>query len=71
MGAWQLPESQTWLTQSDAEAHSCLAPHFEHVELPPQSMPVSAPLLTPSLQVGSWQLPESQTWLTQSDARSA
>ena len=41
--------------------------HFAHPP-PPQSMPVSVPLRTASVQVGVWHRLDTQTLLEQSDA---
>src|SRR5687767_5563259 len=35
-------------------------------QLPPQSRPLSVPLMAPSAQVAAWQMPAPQTRLTQS-----
>ena len=62
-----MPPVHTPLTQSPAAAQVLPAVHLLHVA-PPQSMSVSLPFFTPSLQVGAWQVPPEQTPLVQSAA---
>src|SRR5262245_26718479 len=51
--------------QSPAESQGDPLLHPGHA--PPQSMPISAPFVTPSLHVGTVQMPASQMSLEQSD----
>jgi hypothetical protein len=48
---WQIPPTQFWLRQSDARLQPWPLGQAGQVP-PPQSMPVSLPFLTTSLQVG-------------------
>jgi len=56
----------TWLAQSPALVH--VPPVAQPAQLPPQSMPSSAPFLIPSEQLGTWQVPPVHTPLAQSRA---
>jgi hypothetical protein len=64
VAAWQTLPVHTPLTQSAATPHAEPAEHFEHV--PPQSVSLSVPFLTKSLQDAVWQTLPVHTRLTQS-----
>ncbi len=70
LGSWQMSippalpvASHTWLAQTSPSLH---ATPGHASQIPPQSRPVSAPLVTPSSQRGVWQTPSMHTWLSQS-----
>jgi hypothetical protein len=62
---WQIPELQTPLMQSLPALHILPDAHAAHVP-PPQSMSVSFPFLTMSVQVARAHVPALQTPLMQS-----
>jgi hypothetical protein len=61
----QTPTEQNAVLQSDAALHPSPVLHVPQVP-PPQSTPVSAPFLTPSLHAAGWHVPSLQTPLVQS-----
>lgn len=56
---WQMFMRQRFPAQSALTRQPCPASHWPQV--PPQSMPVSLPLVTPSMQVGAWHFSSVQT----------
>ena len=65
MGAVHLPLLQIPDEQSLGKAQCLTKAHGGHVP-PPQSVSVSFPFLTVSVQVGAWQVAWAQTRLVQS-----
>src|SRR4051812_5811353 len=59
-----MPVTQLLVAQSPGPSHSCPVVHF--LQVPPQSMSVSAPFLTPSVQLGTWHTPPPHRALAQS-----
>src|SRR5262245_16934294 len=59
-----MPPVQTPLVQSPGPLHIWFGPHCG--QGPPQSMSVSMPFFTPSMQFGTWHTPPVQTLLMQS-----
>src|SRR5215510_1428488 len=52
LGAWQAPLEHALLVQSAGELQPFVGSHFAH-DVPPQSMSLSSPFLTESLQVAA------------------
>jgi hypothetical protein len=66
-GTWQMPPVHTPLVQSPGTAHPLVSAHFlDGAQLPPQSVSVSDPFFTPSVQIGATQVVPLHTPLAQS-----
>jgi hypothetical protein len=65
LAIWQTLLAQIWFLQSALPAQPVPSAHGPQVP-PPQSTPLSAPFLIPSLQAAAWQSPPTHTPLVQS-----